>query len=81
MKTKNVLIAEQGSIGTSYGAWFSAEISRRFFDVLETPVARVTGGEASPSISKVLERSSFARTEEVIVTLDQLSVARRLARQ
>ncbi len=79
-KTKNVLIAEQGSIGTSYGGWLSDEISRRFFDYLQTPVARVTGGEASPSISKVLERSSIARTEEVIVTLDQLSAARRLAR-
>ena len=81
MKTKNVLIAEQGSIGTSYGAWLSDEISRRYFEFLETPVVRVTGGEASPSISKVLERSSFARTEEVVVALGQLSVARRLERQ
>ena len=79
-KSKNVLIAEQGSIGTSYGGWLSDEISRRFFDYLETPVARVTGGEASPSISKVLERSSIARTEEVIFALDQLSVARQIRR-
>jgi 2-oxoisovalerate dehydrogenase E1 component len=29
-------------------------------------VQRVTGAEASPSISKVLERAAAARTEEVV---------------
>jgi 2-oxoisovalerate dehydrogenase E1 component len=29
----------------------------------------VTGGEASPSISKVLERAAFADTEEVMAGL------------
>jgi 2-oxoisovalerate dehydrogenase E1 component len=71
-KTKNVLIAEQGSIGTSYGGWLSDEISRRYFNLLEGPVQRVTGGEASPSISKVLERSSIAKTEEVVAKLNQI---------
>jgi len=71
-KTRNVLIAEQGSTGTSYGAWLSDEISRRYFTVLDGPVQRVTGGEASPSISKVLERSSIARTEEVVEKLNQI---------
>lgn len=65
-KTNNVLIVEQGSVGTSYGGWLSDEIQRRFFDWLDQPVQRVTGGEASPSISKVLERAACARTEEVI---------------
>lgn len=64
-KTNAVLIVEQGSIGTSYGAWLSDEIQRRHFDWLDAPVLRVTGGEASPSISKVLERAACARTEEV----------------
>ena len=71
-KTRNVLIAEQGSIGTSYGGWLADEISRRYFTHLDAPVERVTGGEASPSISKVLERSSIARTEEVIEKLNQM---------
>jgi 2-oxoisovalerate dehydrogenase E1 component len=71
-KTRNVLIAEQGSIGTSYGGWLSDEISRRYFTYLDGPVQRLTGGEASPSISKVLERSSIARTEEVVEKLNQI---------
>ena len=68
-KTNNVLIAEQGSLGTSYGGWLSDEIQRRYFDWLDQPVQRVTGGEASPSISKVLERAAIARTEEVAAKL------------
>jgi 2-oxoisovalerate dehydrogenase E1 component len=69
-KTNAVLIVEQGSRGTSYGAWLADEIQRRYFDHLDHPVARVTGGEASPSISKVLERAAIARTEEVAAGLE-----------
>ncbi len=47
-KTNNVLIVEQGALGTSYGGWLADEIQRRFFDWLDQPVQRVTGGEASP---------------------------------
>ena len=68
-KTNNVLIVEQGARGTSYGAMLSDEIQRRYFDWLDQPVKRVTGGEASPSISKVLERAAFADTEEVLAGL------------
>ncbi|WP_405150337.1 thiamine pyrophosphate-dependent enzyme [Sphaerisporangium sp. NBC_01403] len=68
-KTNNVLIVEQGAIGTSYGGWLADEIQRRYFDWLDQPVQRVTGGEASPSISKVLERAAIARTEEVVTKL------------
>ncbi|MBO4253154.1 alpha-ketoacid dehydrogenase subunit alpha/beta [Streptomyces griseorubiginosus] len=65
-KTNAVLIVEQGARGTSYGGWLADEIQRRYFDWLDHPVARVTGGEASPSISKVLERAAIAGTEEVV---------------
>ncbi len=68
-KTNNVLIAEQGALGTSYGTWLAAEISRVLFDWLDSPVRRVTGGEASPSISKVLERAAIAQSEEVLTAL------------
>jgi 2-oxoisovalerate dehydrogenase E1 component len=71
-KTNNVLIAEQGALGTSYGGWLADEIQRRYFDWLDSPVARVTGGEASPSISKVLERAAIAQTEEVVNKLNEL---------
>ena len=68
-KTNRVLIAEQGPTGTSYGGWLADEIQRRFFDWLDHPVERVTGGEASPSISKVLERAAMARSDEVAAKL------------
>jgi 2-oxoisovalerate dehydrogenase E1 component len=69
-KTNSVLIVEQGARGTSYGGWLADEIQRRYFDYLDQPVERVTGGEASPSISRVLERAAIARTEEVVAALE-----------
>ena len=71
-KTNAVLIVEQGARGTSYGGWLADEIQRRFFDWLDQPVERVSGGEASPSISKVLERAAIARTEEVVAGLETI---------
>ncbi len=68
-KTNNVMIAEQGALGTSYGTWLADEISRVLFDWLDSPVRRVTGGEASPSISKVLERAAIAQSDEVLGAL------------
>lgn len=72
-KTNAVLIVEQGAKGTSYGGWLADEIQRRFFDYLDQPVERVTGGEAAPSISKVLERAAIARTEEVVAGLKRVA--------
>ncbi|TDL31568.1 alpha-ketoacid dehydrogenase subunit alpha/beta [Arthrobacter nitrophenolicus] len=69
-KTNAVLIVEEGARGTSYGGWLSDEIQRRYFDWLDQPIARVTGEEASPSISKVLERAAIARTEEIVTALE-----------
>jgi 2-oxoisovalerate dehydrogenase E1 component len=71
-KTNRVLIAEQGAVGTSYGGWLADEIQRRFFDWLDAPIERVTGGQASPSISRVLERAAIAQTEEVAAKLTEM---------
>jgi 2-oxoisovalerate dehydrogenase E1 component len=71
-KTNRVLIVEQGSIGTSYGSWLADEIQRRLFDWLDGPVERVTGSEASPSISKVLERAACASTDDVAGAIELL---------
>jgi 2-oxoisovalerate dehydrogenase E1 component len=71
-KTNNVLIVEQGALGTSYGGWLADEIQRRYFDWLDQPVQRVTGGEASPSISKVLERAAIAGVEEIVAGIDRV---------
>jgi len=72
-KTGVVLIAEQGPVGTSYGGWLADEIHRRYFDWLDHPVERLSGGEASPSISKVLERGAYAGTEEAAAKLRQIA--------
>ena len=76
-RTNRVLIVEQGAAGTSYGGWLSDEIQRRLFDWLDAPIERVTGGVASPSISKVLERAAFARSEEVAQKLRDLEAVGR----
>jgi 2-oxoisovalerate dehydrogenase E1 component len=70
-----VLIVEQGGLGTSYGGWLADEIQRRFFDWLDQPVQRVTGGEASPSISKVLERAAIAQTSDAVGGLERVRAA------
>jgi 2-oxoisovalerate dehydrogenase E1 component len=72
-KTNRVIVVEQGAVGTSYGGWLADEIQRRFFDWLDAPIQRVTGGEASPSISKVLERAAIARADEVAGALRQIA--------
>ncbi|WOX07042.1 alpha-ketoacid dehydrogenase subunit alpha/beta [Microbulbifer pacificus] len=64
-KTGNVLIVEQGSIGTSYGGFLADQIQSRYFDLLDAPIQRVHGGEASPSVSKVLEQASCAAAADV----------------
>lgn len=64
-KTHNVVVLEQGPLTTSYGAMVTDELQRRFFDYLDQPVKRIHGGEASPSVSKVLERAAFVGKEEI----------------
>jgi 2-oxoisovalerate dehydrogenase E1 component len=73
-KTNAVLVVEQGARGTSYGGWLADEIQRRLFDWLDQPVERVSGEEASPSISKVLERAAIAGTEEVVAGLEKIRI-------
>ncbi|HZZ52868.1 MAG TPA: thiamine pyrophosphate-dependent enzyme, partial [Trebonia sp.] len=74
-KTNAVLIVEQGGLGPSYGGWLADEIQRRFFDWLDQPVQRVTGGEAAPSISRVLERAAIAQTSDVVGGLERVRAA------
>lgn len=71
-KTNNVVIVEQGAQGTSYGGWVADEIQRRFFDYLDAPIARVMGGEASPSISKALEQAANANTPDIVAALNEI---------
>lgn len=73
-KTNAVMIVEQGARGTSYGGWLADEIQRRFFDHLDQPVLRVSGEEASPSISKVLESAAIAGVDDIVAGLEQARI-------
>lgn len=64
-KTGNVAIIEQTTRGTSLGSHITDEIQRRFFDYLDQPVKRVTGGWAAPTVSKVLERAALAGPQDI----------------
>ena len=64
-KTHNVVVLEQGPLTTSYGAMVTDELQRRFFDYLDQPVKRIHGGEASPSVSRVLEQAAFVGEEDI----------------
>lgn len=70
-KTNHVVVLEQGPLTTSYGAMLADEVQRRYFDYLDHPVQRVHGGEASPSVSKVLERAAFVQSEDVVAAFRQ----------
>jgi len=72
-KTNRVVIAEQGALGTSYGGWLSDEIQRRFFDHLDQPVQRITGGEASPTVSRVLEQAAIPQDDEIARRLVEIA--------
>lgn len=78
-RTNNVLVVEQGSIGTSYGGWLAGEIQRRCFDMLDQPVQHVHGGEASPSISKVLETAACTRPADIEAGLRIVMASQGLA--
>ena len=72
-KTGTVLIVEQGAWGTSYGGWLADEIQRRMFYSLDQPVIRVAGGEAAPSISKVLDEAAKAGVDEIVEAITLLA--------
>ena len=63
-------------LGTSYGTILGDEIQRRLFDWLDHPVMRVHGGEASPSISKVLEAAAIAGPDDIAAALREFAAHR-----
>jgi 2-oxoisovalerate dehydrogenase E1 component len=68
-RTGALIVVEEGAQGPSWGGWFADAAQRRLFDWLDAPVARVTGGEASPTISKVLENAARATQADVEAAL------------
>lgn len=75
-RTGALIVAEEGAQGPSWGGWFADAAHRRLFDWLDAPVARVAGGEASPTISKVLEAAARAQQADVEAALHAMQRAR-----
>ena len=75
-KTGHVVVLEQGGLTNSYGAMLTDELQRRTFDYLDHPVIRINGGEASPSVSKVLERAAFVGDEEIRAAFGEMMAAK-----
>lgn len=71
-KTNHVVMLEQGPLTNSYGAMVTDELQRRLFDYLDHPVRRIHGGEASPTVSKVLERAAYVGDEEIKAAFTQI---------
>jgi 2-oxoisovalerate dehydrogenase E1 component len=70
-KTNHVIVLEQGSLTNSYGAMVVDEVQSRLFDYLDHPVKRIYGGESSPNVSKILERSAYVGAEEIAQVFQQ----------
>ena len=64
-KTRIAVVLEQGSWTASYGAILADEVQRRFFEHLDQPVRRIHGGEASPNVSKILERAAIVNIDTI----------------
>jgi 2-oxoisovalerate dehydrogenase E1 component len=68
-RTGRLLIVEQGARGPTLGARIAQEIQERCFDWLDHEILRVTGGDAAPVVSKVLEQAALAGPPQVAAGL------------
>ena len=64
-KTGHVVVLEEGGLTTSYGAMLADEVQRYLFDYLDHPVERIHGGEAAPTVSRVLDFASFVDQAQI----------------
>lgn len=68
-RTNWLLIVEQTARGPSLGARIAQEAQERFFDWLDHKILRVSGSQAAPVVSKVLETAALAQQEDVAAGL------------
>lgn len=68
-RTHALLVAEQTTRGTSIGSRIVSDAQSRLFDALDHEIVHVTGSEASPVVSKVLEKAALAGVDEVEAAL------------
>lgn len=73
-RTNALMIVEQTTRGTSIGSRLVSDAQWRLFDWLDHEIVHVTGTNASPVVSKVLERAALAgpsEFEQALRSLDQ----------
>jgi 2-oxoisovalerate dehydrogenase E1 component len=68
-RTGRLLIVEQGARGPTLGARIAQEIQERCFDWLDHEILRITGGDAAPVVSRVLEQAALSGTSQVAAGL------------
>jgi 2-oxoisovalerate dehydrogenase E1 component len=68
-KTNRLIVVEQTARGPSLGARIVQEAQEKLFDWLDHEILRVTGGQAAPVVSKVLEKAALAGLDDVVAGL------------
>ncbi len=68
-RTNRLIVVEQTARGPSIGARIVQEAQERLFDWLDHEILRVTGSQAAPVVSKVLERAALAQLDDVVAGL------------
>ncbi|MBD3321935.1 MAG: hypothetical protein GF350_12635 [Chitinivibrionales bacterium] len=74
-KTGAVMICEEAKKSHALGATLAKEISERFFDYLDCPVASITSADVPPPVSRVLENAALVNDDTLAETA--AAVARR----
>lgn len=72
-KTNRMIVVEQTARGPSLGARIVQEAQEKLFDWLDHEILRVTGAQAAPVVSKVLEKAALAGVDDVIAGLHALT--------
>jgi len=70
-KTGAIVFADESTRSNSIGAVIAHECESRFFDELDGPVLRITGGDVPKPVSRVLEQAAIPSDETIISTLDR----------
>ena len=75
-RTNALMVVEQTTRGTSIGSRIVSDSQARLFDWLDHEIVHVTGSNASPVVSKVLERAALASAESVETALRSIDARR-----
>jgi 2-oxoisovalerate dehydrogenase E1 component len=72
-KTNRLIVVEQTARGPSLGARIVQEAQEKLFDWLDHEILRVSGSQAAPVVSKVLEKAALANVDDVVAGLHALT--------